>query len=363
MHHADRGAGGCCRNVGCEPPRMLLTTDIPKLEVDHMIPKGAAVEAKELRHGLVSQISQLHITGGLRATMGPEGWMLGPLMVEGGTGSLQPLPLHLVRNVVDRLGQRIIGGDNIVLPDDPLPARMWTPIGKTGVVLAAPLMWGSIASAARKAGDNHFARLARHIAFTAQAAGIRLRDASDQYHGQLYQATKESTPVGHRYSNLQAFDLHLAFHSLAAEMGSARDYLAAAFSERLGLSKIDSLSKLAYMKGLKERPDVMDHPILGVMLRASNQSDLDPWLFHLAEYRNKFLHREPLIGSADGAMLELKHCETDSIKVNVVQLNIYDGGDALSIFAEIYERLLILLALAASHAGHSAEPEQVTIAS
>ncbi|TVV74693.1 hypothetical protein [Sphingomonas solaris] len=282
-------------------------------------------------------------------------------MADGGIGLLQPVPLDQLRILVARLGQRVIGGDSIVLPDDPLPARMWTPLGGAGVVLPAPLMWGSIATAAGKAGDNGFARLARHIGFSAQAAGIRLRDASDQYHGQLHQAIQEGTKVGHRYSNLQAFDLHLAFHSLASEMSSARDYLATAFSERLGLAKIDSLAKLVHMKGLQARSDVIGHPVLGEMLRAADPAQPDAWLVSLGEYRNKFLHREPLIGSAEGARLELGLHNADNVHVQTVQLVLPDGNDALSTFTDLYERLLLLLELASRHAGHSSEPERIVI--
>jgi hypothetical protein len=240
---------------------------------------------------------------------------------------------------------------------------MWTPFGSSGATLHSPLMWGSIAAAASKAGDEAFGKLARHIGFSAQAAGIRLRDASDQYHGQLHQAIKEGAQVGHRYINLQAYDLHLAFHSLASEMASARDYLAAAFSRRLGLSKIDSLAKLLHMKGLENRPEVKGHPVLRVMLSASDPTEPDPWLFHLSEYRNRFLHREPLIGSANGATLELGLCEADNVQVQIVQLALPDGGDALSTFTSLYERLLLLLDVAAQQAGQTSEPERVTIVS
>jgi hypothetical protein len=125
------------------------------------------------------------------------------------------------------MGVRLFGADEITAHDPNLPARIWTPLlGPPLLAHSASDTWGMIKSTARMAGDDAYAGLAGNLAVGLRAAGLQLRNASDEYYKQLVAALASGRGVGLRFKNIPMIDLHLAFHSALSEMTSARDYLA-----------------------------------------------------------------------------------------------------------------------------------------
>src|SRR2546421_4578504 len=78
-----------------------------------------------------------------------------------------------------------------------------------------------ISSQARLAGDSDYGGLARNLAVSLRAAGLQIRNASDEYHKQLLAGLASGQSVGRRFQNVPMDDLHLTFHSALAEMASA----------------------------------------------------------------------------------------------------------------------------------------------
>jgi hypothetical protein len=205
-----------------------------------------------LTRSRVSVTDVLHFTGGLRAVRGPGGWQVGPLSPDG-TGAIRGVPEDHIQALGASLGLILFGGDEITSTDPNLPSRIWTPLlGQPRLAHAANDSWAMISSRARAAGDEGYARLARSLSVSLRAAGLQLRNASDEYNKQLEAALARGQEVGSRFSNLAMDDLHLAFHALLSEMGSARDYLARVASLRVNAP--DNIDALARLRQWTERP-------------------------------------------------------------------------------------------------------------
>jgi hypothetical protein len=317
-----------------------------------------------LKSGTVQVATELHITGGLRAFMQGQGlWSLRPLLRNGATVALNALPIDQVRALVARIGAEVFGGNEISGLGTPLLSRSWSPLDAEHDGQMQPaITWSLIAGTAHRSGDDGYASLASNLSHSLHAAGIGLRDASDCYDIQLRAAIAEKRKAATRFSNIPMLDLQLAFHSVLSELASARDYLAAALAMKLGaLAKVDALNRFADWLKPSTRVEIRAAPVVSEMLKAYDKGSTDPWLYELTEYRNLFLHRQPL-GAASGAkMLRYDETEVDGFIYPTIAFPLGDtdqfapGIDALLRFVGLYRQMTALARLAAIHAPYEAK--------
>jgi hypothetical protein len=172
-----------------------------------------------LSHGTIAVREELHFSGGLRARKAGEGWALVPLLREGSIRAIGEIPDEQIGDLGRAMGLTLLGADSISGFDTPLPTRIWTPlVGPPRLMHAASDTWGMNSSQARIAGDGVFGKLASNVAVSLRAAGLQLRNASDEYHKQLLAALISDKSINRRFQNAPMDDLHLAFHSVLTEM-------------------------------------------------------------------------------------------------------------------------------------------------
>jgi hypothetical protein len=262
----------------------------------------------------------------------------------------------------------VFGADEISEHERLLPTRVWTPLlGMPRLDHQAADTWAWIASSARQKKDGPSATIAENISISLRAAGIRLRDASDEYHRQLAAALERGQKPSLRFRNIPMMELHLAFHSLLAELASARDYLAAFISRRVGApEKIDALNRLI---GWLEKPDgrsSKSDPAVMALLEGWDTAP-DPWLFDLGEYRNLFLHRQPLGTNEHARWLTLKEHQNAKGVFLLLQMLVPGGSksfhtcDALVRFVELHAKMCRLAHSIASFSRHEAEPVHIEV--
>ncbi|KXV54377.1 hypothetical protein AD946_03505 [Gluconobacter thailandicus] len=107
------------------------------------------------------------------------------------------------------------------------------------------------------------------------------------------------------------------------------------------------------------RADLVHGPVASVMLAAYDPRGSDPWLHHLTEYRNLYLHRQPLGSTVSPAFLvyeTVEHAEVIFPRI-IMPLDASDpfapGQDALTRFLQLYRAMNQLAQLAASHAPYN----------
>lgn len=318
--------------------------------------------ASNLHVGTVQMITELHLTGGLRAPMqGDKMWSLGPVLDGRTVRQLAPRPIQHIAAIAAGIGGTLFGGDEVTGMETPLLSRTWTPLDGPGSGKPQPAdKWSAISGNATYAGADEYAELAGHIAFSLTAAGIRLRDASDHHHDQLMAALAEGKSSGTRFTNIPVSDLQLAFHSVLSELASARDYLAKTLAISLGApARIDALARLKDWLNAPSRAHLRATPIVADMLAAYEPANHDPWLHELTEYRNLFLHRQPM-GRRGAGWLQYEERKHDGLTIPIVTMPLTSddpfapGADALLRFVGLHRKMTNLLSRAADVAPHPA---------
>lgn len=218
-------------------------------------------------------------------------------------------------------------------------------------------MWHAIALSAEARGHINEAKIARNISYSLMAAGIRLRDASDNYNIQLITRFKSCNKNMSHFSNIPMQDIEIAFHSVLSELASTRDYIATFFAAQLGASsKIDALSRL--QQWVKKNDDIKKTPVpvIDRMLQAYDEHSQDPWLAHLTNYRNNYIHRQPLGSCLQNQERFLTY---ETVEFNnfifpriLMPLPISDPynprKDALTVFSKIYKSMIDFAQFAAT---------------
>jgi hypothetical protein len=330
------------------------------------------IDRSTFRLGVTQSITELHITGGIRAVgQRQPGWVWSwhPVIDNGRMRQHAPLPIGGIADLAKEVGLDLFGGDQQSNLETPLLSRIWTPFdGPHDGGLQLTDIWRAIARNAEKAGDAAYGLLAGHMAFSLFAAGIRLRDASDGYQAQLLDALHEGRQAGGRFSNIPMYDLHLAFHSVLSELASARDYLAAALAIKLGApSKIDAMNRFADWLGAASRAEFRDGPVVRQMLDAYDPGSADPWLHQLTEYRNLFLHRRPMGSTTSPQFLVYDVVEREEVLYPRISMPLdatdpsAPGQDALTRFIQLYRAMARLMKLAADHAPYGAAIETFVV--
>ena len=312
--------------------------------------------------GTIAVREELHFTGGMRARQTGEGWELGPLLREGGIRAAGEITDEQIGGLGSAIGLTVFGADRISGFNTPLPTRIWTPLlGPPRLVHTASDIWGMISSQARIADDRDYGRLASNVAVSLRAAGLQLRNASDEYHKQLLAALTSGQAVNRRFRNIPMDDLHLAFHSVLTEMASARDYLAQVAARRVGAP--DSKDSLARLMDWAEKPvnaAALSDTLLSRLLEVSDPKAPDPWLADITEYRNLFLHREHIGAMAKWLVMEERESPVGPVHTIMMAINTRPGAaticDALVRFVDLYARLCRLAAFAATLVPYATTP-------
>lgn len=103
------------------------------------------------------------------------------------------------------------------------------------------------------------------------------------------------------------------------------------------------------------------------MLEAFSKSSADPWLYHLTDYRNLFLHREPIGSNKLAQLLRLGESEAGCLRIPVIELAIPAAPDsdhkceALERFVDLHQRLLTLAAMVVDTSGYMATPPHIVV--
>jgi len=269
--------------------------------------------------------------------------------------------MQQIAAIASGIGGTLFGGDETTGMGTPLLSRIWTPLDGPGPGKPQPTdKWGAIAGNAADSGAGLYAELAGHISFSSRAAGIRLRDASDHHHNQLMAAIAEGRTSGNRYKNIPVSDLQIAFHSVLSELASARDYLAKTLAIALGApERIDAFARLKDWLDAPSRAHLRSTPVVSDMLAAYDAAGPNPWLHELTEYRNLFLHRQPM-GQRGAGWLQYKEVVHDGLVIPIVTMPLAGddlfapGADALLRFVGLHRKVTNLLDHAADLAPHPA---------
>lgn len=320
-------------------------------------------------YGRMRSVEHIHLTGGLRARRLTGGWGVGPLgRSDGGRGEIATVPDRQLQAVAAQLGLRVFGVDETILGEPSLPMRIWRPLVGMGSRSLPTETWSSIGHNASRAGDEEYAQLARYISICLVASDIRLRDLSDGYGSQFDAALERRQTVGHRWDNIATADLRLAVHSLVSEIASARDHLARIVGLHVGAppSK-NSLVWLLDWIGAASRRHLLSDPRIAVLRAGWVETSPDRWLHELSEYRNVFLHREPLgARGMEGALsLEIRPTPFGDVPRLQMPLPGDEGGpavDALERFVELHRKMTLMAADLADLARYPATLPVITSA-
>jgi hypothetical protein len=321
-----------------------------------------SIPITDLKVGTIAIREELHFTGGLRALRAQSGWVIGPVLRDGTLQFAGKFGEENIGGAGRSAGALLFGADEIGGADPNLPFRIWKPLlGPPVLKHAANDTWGMIASSARMANDKGYARLASNLSVSLRAASLQLRNASDEYHKQLRSALVSGRKVGVRFNNHPMIDLHLAFHSVAAEMASARDYLAQVAARRVSApDNIDALGRLeGWLKKSANAASRNDDLIMR-LLAASDAKASDPWLADITEYRNLFLDRDQIGAMAKWLCLQGNETTFGPVRTIRMEIDVRPGADAtcdaLTRFVMLYNQLCRLADFAAPLAPHAATP-------
>jgi hypothetical protein len=323
----------------------------------------------DAKYGRVQTVDTLHFTGGLRGVRAEGGWRLGPFLRDDRLAELGPVREVDIKATAVELKVHIFGADEAVQLEPHLISRIWRPL--VGLEARGKLpadTWANIAHRASEAGDEVYAQLARYLSVCLRASDIRLRDISDGYGTQLLAALAKRTEVGKRFANLPLADIHLAIHSFVAEMGAARDYLAAIVGRQLGApASKDSLARLVDWLEADARKEQAATPVALALTKSWPEDAKDPWLRQLTAYRNLFLHRGPMGAQGMGSAPSLVAADSSFGEVRSLLLPIprrdeaEDTIDALTEFVRLHRQMLHLAADLADHSPFPGTPRVVRI--
>lgn len=342
---------------------------------------GQPRKIKAISGGLTGSSSyslDVHLTHGLRGFLGDDGrdaganerrFVLHPIVTPTAINGIGPFPLPQLQAFASQQGLAVLGVDSIDDPQSTLRTRMWYPLSATTPkIQAAADLWSNVSQNHDENADPKDVSLARYLSFSLRAAGIRIRDASDQYHKQLRAAVREKSKDGKRFSNIPMHDLALAIHSALSELGSARDYLSAWFARRLGAPpKVDSLAHL--LRWLPKGPVKGLWPIgLSELHEATAPTAPDPWAYHLTTLRNLHIHRQPVGLVSNSHWMEYKLWPLDvRASLPTVTLPVTDdlptlaGQDYLAVVNSLFVKFEQCAILAARNCGVSCDMQTIVI--
>lgn len=309
----------------------------------------------------------LHITGGLQAHQALRGFVIKPVLAGNRVCMTGPYTLQQMAEIAQKVGVALLGIDQISEANAPLPCRAWQPFRSSQNDIPAADLWSNIAANADQLGDEFASAIARRISFCMHAIGIRLRDASDNFHKQLLAITPIAKYERRRFKNVQLFDIRLALHSILSELASARDYLALWFAHGLGAPEnVDALNRLKGWLEKQAAPPKLPVELSEFLGAYSNESP-DPWVWQITHFRNLHLHREPIGFGRDVGWLEyeaVEYCGRHFPRLNYLTPDDerhFAGRDYLSSFAELNLKMSDFAKRVARNSAFSAEHPKITL--
>lgn len=150
-------------------------------------------------------------------------------------------------------------------------------------------IWSDIRNRADKASDQRAEHLCSAISFHYLAAEISMRRVSDAYHALQRYTHRKKTPIGHRFTTMETFDLYNDLHGFFVNLGSARDYAASFIAER-----ISNLGQVSNHAALLKKIKGSDNRVHRTIQAYSERSFAPIGLAHIGEYRDILVHRSPV---------------------------------------------------------------------
>lgn len=146
-------------------------------------------------------------------------------------------------------------------------------------------------------------RIAKAISLSLRSMDLAVEKISEHYNGQLINIMRRGQVEGQRISNTLDQNLFAHVHAFFLQIGSARDYLAAFISNRLGMNanhgKVDTMNAL---RGSLRLHHAGREPILDILINnkylipqdeSGNRWVISGWLKEVTDLRNEFVHRRP----------------------------------------------------------------------
>ncbi|WP_155413141.1 hypothetical protein [Xanthomonas arboricola] len=265
----------------------------------------------------------LYFTGGLVALpVSREELVIGPMQVNPKDLFSGPLSFHDACGAAEEVGSYLVGVNRVHVMQSPERVEFWSPFpGFTGKSEKTADAWQGVSFSARKAGDEVTAELATYLSFSLEFAGLRMREVCRLHNEQLRWALATPRESGKRFSNVAMFDLHLAIHSLVAELCAARDYLATMAAIGVNARKgTDSLARLCSWLKKEANSEFRSDPFVNLLLTAAGTETEPGWLTQLGEMRNRFMHRQPLAADHASTALLFQTTATKVGELSTIQL-------------------------------------------
>ncbi|HET6553294.1 MAG TPA: hypothetical protein VFG49_07120 [Dyella sp.] len=115
--------------------------------------------------------------------------------------------------------------------------------------------------------------------------------------------------------------LHLAFHSLAGELYSARDHLAHIAGVGCGApDKVDGMGRLEEWLAKPANAGAAGDPLVALLSANMATKESPGWLRVLGEFRNTVMHRQPMGANPEAGALWLEESMTRVGSVRTIRL-------------------------------------------
>jgi len=281
------------------------------------------IEVSDITMGTVVQTETCYFTGGLCAHPLNDGHLLlAPVGVDDKELIGYRLTWPAVLEAAKEAGCVMAGVNQRHDTGKPTRSEVWRPdVPTSGQQLHAGDSWAALSHVARVSGDQQFADLARYVSVSVHAAGVRLRELADAHHEQLRWALIEGKKPGVRFSNTAMADVHLAFHSLAGELYSARDYLAhIAAVGCCAHEKVDGMGRLEEWLAKSANAAAHDNPLVALLFANMGTTDAPGWLRILGEFRNTVMHRQPMRANPAAGGLSVAGTITHAGPIRTIRL-------------------------------------------
>jgi hypothetical protein len=328
------------------------------------------IEVTDITLGTTQLSETLHFTGGLVARPQQAGDLaLGPVDTNH-DGDLVYLLMAWpeVLETTRMAGCAFVGVNQTYDDGSPVRAEVWRPtVPLSDQQLHAGDTWSALSHQARLAGDAVFAEMARNLSVSIHAAGVRLRDVARAHHEQLGWALLVHKKPGSRFSNMAMTDLYLAFHSLASELCSARDYLANIAAVMAGAKdSVESMARLETWLGQPANARHATEPLVALLMAQMGSKKVPGWLRDLGTVRNTMLHRQPMGANPAAGALRMGEIATRKGSLRPLRLVAQDpaipeGPDPFGELVTLYNRFEMLAIEASRLVPHRAEPPLVTV--
>jgi hypothetical protein len=308
----------------------------------------------------VSQVDIFHFSAGIQGILAGDGWKLGPTLI--GTKLAQIMIDRRLRPdiLANHLGLVFIGLEQVSMTDAELPDTIWTPgVPYLDGVENPADVWSAIAHGASSSQDMKYSVISRNISVCMRAAGLQLKNVANQYYLQHKRALRGGIKPGMSFSNVALIELHLACHSLLAEMASVRDYIATIGAIRVGApEKIDALNRLSDWTNKIVNAQAKSDPLVQRLLESSDKTSSDPWLYDLGEFRNTFLHKRSMATDDRTNRLTVNKLVGRFSGMTGVEMRMTSARDnltreALEFFSELFAKLCDIALFAATCAKYN----------